>query len=734
MGVYRRRSRDRRLKRFFLSRGVTLISADAADAWELTESAARRVIFRSVAADLFDATESNTRNAIYRKTAADILSAAETRARRAVYRKTAADILDAGGALATRRILQATATELLGMSSMMGRRADYDAPALDLLELLQAAMAGGRLPAAADDALEVNETAAPGYIVRRVAADTWQLLPAAARRADFRTAVVDAVDYLETASYPLPADSGEFDLVPYEDSAQGSNGVINITNNEATCRVNDPYNALEFRNLDIPPDAIVTATNLLLYVVTNDDPGLTIKLQKTPAPPALTTTSNDISSRTPLTTGVVWSAANIGTGYQPSPDFSADLMEVLALPGWTRGESDIVVIFSNNGTGGHLSWQTSEAAVSNRPKLHVEWYIGGLTITATADDALALLDDTARRALISQATADSLTLAAATTTAISLLLAETWQLSETVATLAGLAIGDVALLGDNVFLTYAATLTEPVKLFEALSRIAALRAGSVDALDYIGAVHTKVSTAAGDAIELSDGLVARRLLAAVVADAMRYGLILTGDMAGVLEAIALDGLDLGAAVSAGWRGRVSAADALEVATTAAAVRRFLATAFDAGAIGDVAALLKRARATAQDAAEFADALRLLMRTQAFDALDLSDAALAQVAFILHALAVDVVALSDGAVTNWKVTARDNLEFVAAVGAVMHWVESVQDTLDLHGAAIYLLPSGIVRIEFVIKEVRIQFDIAMPRVDATLKQPRVDLTGHGLIDS
>jgi len=330
------------------------------------------------------------------------------------------------------------------------------------------------------------------------------------------------------------------------------------------------------------------------------------------------------------------------------------------------------------------------------------WYVGGLTITATAADGLALLDDTARRALISQATADSLSLAAATTTALSLLLSETWQLSETVALLAGLSVGDVALLGDSVFLTYAATLIEPVKLLEALNRIATLRAGSVDALDYIGAARTKIVTGAGDALELSDGLTARRILAAIAADAARYNLLLTGDMAGVLEAIAADTFDLSAVVAAGWRGRVNAADALEVTETAASMRRFLVAVADAGAIGDVAALMRRARATGQDAAEFGDALRALMRTRAHDAVDISDAALAQVAFILHALAADVVALSDGTVTTWRVTARDRLEFVATVGAVMHWIESVQDVLGLHVAAVYLLPSGIVRIEFAIK--------------------------------
>lgn len=734
---------------------TTVISASAADTLDLTETPSRRAVYRKTAADTFGAvetrqrrgiyrktaadalraTETHVRRGVYRKSAADLLHATETRTRRVIYRKTIADLLDATGSTTPRRVLRATAFETLDMVSSLGRRADYDGLGIDLLKLLEAAMGGGRLPAVVTDSLEVSEATGPGYVVRRVAADTWQLLPAAGRRASFAAAIGDELGFTDTALYPVPSESGEFDAVAYEDSAQGSNGMVIITNNEMTCRINDPYNALEFRDLDIPPDAIVTVSNLLLYVVTNDDPGLTIKLQKTLTPAALTATNYDISTRTPLTTGVEWSAANIGVNaYKASPDFSVGLMEVLSLPGWTRGANALVVILSNNGTGGHLSFQTSEAYAGFRPKLHVEWYVGGLTITATAADGLALLDDTARRALISQATADSLSLAAATTTALSLLLSETWQLSETVALLAGLSVGDVALLGDSVFLTYAATLIEPVKLLEALNRIATLRAGSVDALDYIGAARTKIVTGAGDALELSDGLTARRILAAIAADAARYNLLLTGDMAGVLEAIAADTFDLSAVVAAGWRGRVNAADALEVTETAASMRRFLVAVADAGAIGDVAALMRRARATGQDAAEFGDALRALMRTRAHDAVDISDAALAQVAFILHALAADVVALSDGTVTTWRVTARDRLEFVATVGAVMHWIESVQDVLGLHVAAVYLLPSGIVRIEFAIKGARIQFDIAMPRVDATLKQPRVDLAGHGLIDS
>lgn len=690
-----------------------IISATATDGWRFTETTARR--------------------AVYRKTAADTLAAAETRTPRRVRRPVVTDGLGLTEVRTPRRVLRATVTESMGLAATMGRKASFRAAPVDLLKLLETALRGGRVVAAASDGLDVTDTAAPGYHIRRVAADTWRLTPNATRRADYRVTVADAVDLSEAATYPLPSESGTVDnLIAYEDSSQGSDGVINIGNNESSVRATNPYNALEFRDLDVPRYAIPTVAYISLYTVTADDPGLTIRAQDTASPAALSTTANDISSRSPLTTAAVeWSAANIGLGaYKQSPDLSPIFEELFALPEWTRGASDVVLRLADNGTGGHLRYQTSEG--SNKPKLYIEWYLGGLTITATAADALKVMDSAARRAIIAAATADALGLATATTTTAALLVADDLHLTDMVGTLARLSIADALAIGDGVFLTYAMTLTETVDLYETLQRIAALRAASVDALDYVATARTKINTAAGDAIDFTDALVARRILAAVAADALRYTLITTGDMAGVLEAIATDALDLSAVANAGWRTRAAAVDSLDATEALTAVRRFVGLAHDAGAIDDIAAALKRARATAADAAGFADALRVIMRTRAVDLLELSETALAAVAAILHALAADVLAYDDGAALNWQVTARDNLEFVAAVGSIMHWIETVQDALGLHGAAVYLLPSGIVRVEFAINGVTVHFDVAMPGVETTVKQPTVTIAPHGLI--
>ncbi len=712
MGVYRKPPVIRRRRRFFFSRGPQVIEASATDGLEFVAAVARR--------------------ATYRPTAADILDALESTARRGIYRSTATDGLDLAGAPAPRRILRASVVESVGLAGTMSPRADYRTSLADLLDLIETVAAGGRIPAEATDALDVTDGATPGYIIRRAAVDTWQLLPAVGRSAVLRATAADALDVAGVASYPAPADSGEVDIVPDVDGTESSDTTINLTNTELPVRSAHPYAALEFHNPDVPQNAIIVpgSAKLQLYVVTADDPGLTIKAHKTASPATLSTTNADFSGRTPLTSGVEWNAANIGVGaYKDSPDIGPVLEEVFALPEWTRGSSDLVLLLINNGTGGYIRFHSEDGA--NPPRLVFDWYVGGLTITATAADTLALLDDAARQAIVAAATSDALSLAAATATAVSLLVADALELSETVLTLARLAVGDALLLSDGVYLTYAMSLTEPVAFHEAINRIAAVRAQSVDAVDYVEAVQTRVGTTAGDAYGLTEALDARRILAALAVDALRYTFVLTGDIAGILEAIATDALDLSAVATAGWRTRATAADAMELSEGLAAVRRLLAGALDAGAIGDVAALLKRARATAQDAAEFADALRSLMRTRAADTLDLSDEALGQVAFILHALAADVLELTEATTVNWRVTARDRLEFAATVAAIMHWVEAVQDTLGLSGVAVFLLPNGIVRIELAIKAMTVQFDVAMPRVAGAVKGPRVDIEPHGL---
>lgn len=703
----------------------------AVDALKGSEAVARRAIYRRMAADGLRGAESVARRAVYRRVAADGLRGGETTGRRASYRATATDTTGLAGGLTPRRALRATAVESLGLAGAMGRRADWRVTLPELLKLLETAMGGGRVAASALDALALAGTAPVGYRIARTAADTWRLSPAAARSATLRPTALDTLTLAGAAALPLPAETGSIHQVAASDGIETvSSGAVALTTTSFNVNSSQMF-AARFDNLDIPPGAVIDASDLEVWVLSPyDDPGLTTRAQASPSPAALSTTDYDISGRSLTAEGAVWTAANVGAGqYVHSADLAAVIQEVVDLAGWTRGTSDILLVLRDNGTGGWLRGQTSDNS-SGKPYLNITWHAGGLVVTATAADALAVLEDATRRAILAAALADSASLAAATATALTLLVADDWRLAEAVATLARLTIGDEALLGDGVYLTYALSLTEPLALHVAVARIAQLRAARVDALAYTEVMQTRANTHAGDAVAFVDALAARRLLIALAADPLLLRLAATGDMAGLLEALADDRLRLADAARAGWLTGVQVADGVSLADALTVLRRLVAAPGDALAARELAARIVHARATAADAADFAERLGTLARATATDALGLDDATIAAVAAILYALAADVVALADGATLLWRVTARDTLEFAATVATAMHWLEEVADAVEVRGLAVFLLPNGIVRIEFSIMGLDMAIEIAMPRVDVAAISPSVDIAGHG----
>ena len=122
-----------------------------------------------------------------------------------------------------------------------------------------------------------------------------------------------------------------------------------------------------------------------------------------------------------------------------------------------------------------------------------------------------------------------------------------------------------------------------------------------------------------------------------------------------------------------------------------------------------------------------------MATRAAEGLAWSDATVAQLLTILRAIAADGLALDEGTAVAWRVTARDGLEFAAALATIMRWVAAVSDEWGVRGVAAFLLPNGIVRIELAMMKASVAFEIAMPRADVALKQPAVVIEPHGLMD-
>ena len=714
--------------------GGTTYEATAADVLEGTEGTARRGVYRTTAAEILDLAAAPTPRRVLRPVASEALGLASSLSRRGVLRPVVAETLAMLAALTPRRVLQATATEVLGLASGMGGKGTRRPSLVDLLDLLDAAAGGGLIPVAAADTLDIAGSVAPGWKLRRVAGDTWELTPAAGRVTTFRPTVADGWTMAGAAAYPLPSGAGELHVAPDSDAREEllTGAVLDfpgaaIINQETTY-------ALKIDDLDIPAGAVIDAADLEVYITGSDDPGLTIRAEASIAPaefmPGFETF--DISTRTLTTAAAPWTAANVGTfQYVTTPDFAAVVQEVIDLPGWTVGDNGLVIVFTNTAPGSELYFLGLTGDYP--PTFNIYWHTGNLPIQADSADMIALLEDAERGAIIHAATADATAWSSAATAALTLLLAEDWQLSEAVLSLARLTVADAALLGGNVYLTYALSLTEPLILQVALQRIAQARAATVDAVDYAEAVRTMVKTAAGDALELTDALAARRILATLLQDRLAYSLFQQGNIFGLLDAIAQDAIDWGEALSAGWRSRATVADGLKWTAALAAMRRFVAAANDAGLLGEVAAAVRRLRPTATDAAELAEALRARLGTRAVDEWQLDAAAVAQALTLLRVIAADGLALSEGARVAWRVTARDTLEFAAALAAVMHWVETVGDALAVRDVVIHLLPNGIVRIEFAIMGASVAFEIAMPRADMALNQPRVDIEPHGLIE-
>jgi hypothetical protein len=177
-----------------------------------------------------------------------------------LHEATAADTLDVTDSHAARRTFRATVNETIDLAASMTKRADFVSSLADLLE--------------------VTETAAPRYTIRRMAADTWRLTPTATRRADYLATATDAAG----VSMPLlllpPAKSGTVDADAYEDSSELAVGTINIAAATQDCYSAVPYNAIEFRDIDAPYLAIPISAYLKLWPDTYDDPGLTIRAEK----------------------------------------------------------------------------------------------------------------------------------------------------------------------------------------------------------------------------------------------------------------------------------------------------------------------------------------------------------------------------------------------------------------------------------------------------------------------
>lgn len=190
-------------------------------------------------------------------------------------------------------------------------------------------------------------------------------------------------------SFGVPTLSGNRFTTTLNDSADDalefSNGSMYLTTTSGNVNAAQPYAAFRFPDIPVPAGATAIHTYLQLFTFLYDDPILTAKLELSASPAALSATAGDISGRTLTENGAVWSASNIGLNqYNQSPDLAAAFQEVLSLPGWTEGVSDILIVLHDNGAGGLFRFNMADSA-TDRPRLVIDYVIGATAQTVTVE-------------------------------------------------------------------------------------------------------------------------------------------------------------------------------------------------------------------------------------------------------------------------------------------------------------------------------------------------------------
>jgi hypothetical protein len=155
---------------------------------------------------------------------------------------------------------------------------------------------------------------------------------------------------------------------------------------------------LRFDNLDIPPDAVITAAWIEFTVDETDTVAttLTIKAQASDDAPTFTSARFDVSSRPTTTSTVSWSPPAWTVVEQSGPaqqtsDLSALVQEVVSRPGWDEGNAIAFVI---TGTGKRTA-EAFESGASTAAVLHVEYTVGGTNDPPVAvGDVARTVEDT----------------------------------------------------------------------------------------------------------------------------------------------------------------------------------------------------------------------------------------------------------------------------------------------------------------------------------------------------
>lgn len=141
--------------------------------------------------------------------------------------------------------------------------------------------------------------------------------------------------------------------------------------------------ALRFANITVPQGATVNSATLEVNVVSTsyDDPDVDIYLHDVDNSPALTTSSNNISSRALTTAKVTWTATGVGAGWRSPGSLAGPVQEVFDRTGRASGNA-VTVLLDARSAANNLRIRPYEFDTSLAAKLTIDYTAGGLAVKA----------------------------------------------------------------------------------------------------------------------------------------------------------------------------------------------------------------------------------------------------------------------------------------------------------------------------------------------------------------
>jgi hypothetical protein len=173
----------------------------------------------------------------------------------------------------------------------------------------------------------------------------------------------------------------------FDDAEEGANGSVSLTSSDLELvfdRGNNQVVGIRFSDLDIPGGAQIERAYIQFDVdeANTEATFLTIQGEASDSAAAFSSNPYDVSSRVPTSAFAYWEPSAWNTVHAQGPvqqttDLSAVVQEIVARPGWNRGNA-LAFIITGSGERTAESYDGTAAAA---PLLHIE-YSGGNPDTA----------------------------------------------------------------------------------------------------------------------------------------------------------------------------------------------------------------------------------------------------------------------------------------------------------------------------------------------------------------